>query len=145
MATIETQKSICPNCKHTLFRGPLTIGPSAVNCKKCDQLVNTGLDSWLELSLLEKINVVMSEIFAPSFLGDRDNIGRLFLNGIICLFFAIPFIMTCIRGDSQASVSEKIIAILISFLYEGFLVIRILRLRSQSMIYYNKKDIIPKW
>jgi hypothetical protein len=144
MAIYETQKNTCPNCKHILFRGPLTIGPTVIKCKKCNQQVLTGLDSWLECTFLGKISFLMREILGPSFLGASDLFQRLCSNAMICIFVvAIP--LSGIAGHSQAPVSEIITSILMGSMYPAFLIIRILRLRSQSLAHYNKNGVIPKW
>jgi hypothetical protein len=54
-------------------------------------MVKTDLRSWLDLSVGQKVRVVIGEMFAPSFYGlENDEFLRFMLNAMIGLFPAFP-------------------------------------------------------
>jgi hypothetical protein len=93
MVTHNILRSLCPNCQHTFFRGPRGFGPAAVKCKKCGNVVNTGLRSWKSLSGFQKAWQVIRELMTPTFIGSDSGMIRLILSGALWMgTLAIPIV-----------------------------------------------------
>jgi hypothetical protein len=137
---------ICPSCNHTLFRGPLSFGPGVVKCKKCHKLINTGLACWSDLSFFKKAGIFIKEVFAPSFLNADLPSVRLVYNFIVLAFSMLPvgFVMMALKVDKDPSSNILPFLLALMWWYPFWLIIRILRLRSQSNKYL-KKGQIPNW
>lgn len=150
MAKITTLRKSCPICNHILHRGPLTLGPRVIKCRKCGSSVNTGLKSWLDLSAGGKIGVVVSELLAPSFLANQDGFGRFIMNFLICCFVCMPAVIG-IGSSAQEFAAHRTtqaiadLAIMpLGLWYPTLLLWRVLRLRSQS-IRYKRDGQLFQW
>lgn len=55
----------CPVCQKKISAELPRIGPAAVVCGHCGQIVRTSLPSWAELTTWQKIKVTFGELFVP--------------------------------------------------------------------------------
>jgi hypothetical protein len=67
MTTVEykIRSMACPICQKKISAEWPRIGPAAVVCGHCGQIVRTSLPSWAELTIWQKIKVTLGELFVP--------------------------------------------------------------------------------
>ena len=147
METYQNLKTYCPKCEHVIFRGPLTFGPSVVECKKCQQTISTGLTEWQDLSFFQKLGNIVKELFLPSFfMPDRDSFTRGFLHFFFFLFTAmVSAILMPLLEKMPENYFVMVLMSIAMLWYPIFvLLLRILRIRKQSIKHENE-GAIPKW
>jgi hypothetical protein len=142
--TIRSQKLTCPSCSSVVKTGNLPrFGPARATCHRCKTTFLTGLSTWHDLSLAEKLWAGIAEIIAPSFIGPF--FPALLINLLVIVLFGacgMSFVIVPNSNATEGAVTNGAIVGLL--IWPVFLVVRLIWMVLASYR-YSKQGVPPIW
>jgi hypothetical protein len=117
----------CPECGNNVLFGYRRVGPSHVECRHCGKVLSTGYEDWDMLDKVEKRNIILKELFFPSWTGITGLMGFIYTFFVIGPFALMPglilvipvmlillvliLIVTLLLGDSIGKLITNLVCI----------------------------------
>lgn len=144
----QVRFTACPKCNKRIRRGRRRFGPPQVQCGHCNEILQTNLPAWSDLTTGRKISVALSEIFSPSWIS-IPGFDRFIITPLIHIFFwgitLCPFAMAAeLIRSLGGRISTTLLIILAVFIYPGILGMRLYKIIHESNL-STQNGQIPIW